>query len=149
MVIFGEGPDEIFGGYLYFHKAPNKEELLHENIKALHQYDCLRDNKSISAWSSEARVPFLDKEVINMAMDIDPEWKMIKPNQERIEDWIVRKAFDYEENPYLPKKIPRTIENTREFDDIVPDDEECTGDRLSYLGRLRYGYRISSRLSLM
>ncbi|KAF8399823.1 hypothetical protein HHK36_015695 [Tetracentron sinense] len=86
--------------------AINQDVIYHTetyDIKALHQYDCLRDNKSISAWSSEARVPFLDKEVINMAMDIDPEWKMIKPNQERIEDWIVRKAFDYEENPYLPK----------------------------------------------
>ncbi|KAL5723711.1 asparagine synthase (glutamine-hydrolyzing) [Ranunculus cassubicifolius] len=78
MVLSGEGSDEIFGGYLYFHKAPNKEELHQETcrkIKALHLYDCLRANKSTSAWGVEARVPFLDKEFIN-AMDIDPEWKM-------------------------------------------------------------------------
>ncbi|KAL4189732.1 hypothetical protein AMTRI_Chr08g166850 [Amborella trichopoda] len=108
MVLSGEGSDEIFGGYLYFHKAPNKEELHRETcrkIKALHQYDCLRANKSSSAWGLEVRVPFLDKEFINVAMDIDPEWKMIKPDQGRIEKWVLRKAFDDEENPYLPKHI--------------------------------------------
>ncbi|KAF8402627.1 hypothetical protein HHK36_010716 [Tetracentron sinense] len=108
MVISGEGSDEIFGGYLYFHKAPNKEEFHRETchkIKALHQYDCLRANKSTSAWGLEARVPFLDKEFINVAMDIDPEWKMIKPDQGHIEKWILRRAFDDEENPYLPKHI--------------------------------------------
>ncbi|CAN6216622.1 unnamed protein product [Urochloa humidicola] len=80
MVISGEGSDEIFGGYLYFHKAPNKEEFHRETcrkIKALHQYDCLRANKATSAWGLEARVPFLDKEFINQAMAIDPDWKMV------------------------------------------------------------------------
>ncbi|GER25664.1 asparagine synthetase [Striga asiatica] len=108
MVISGEGSDEIFGGYLYFHKAPNKEEFHRETcrkIKALHQYDCLRANKATSAWGLEARVPFLDKEFMNVAMSIDPEWKMIKPDQGRIEKWILRRAFDDEENPYLPKHI--------------------------------------------
>ncbi|XP_077239424.1 asparagine synthetase [glutamine-hydrolyzing] isoform X3 [Tasmannia lanceolata] len=108
MVLSGEGSDEIFGGYLYFHKAPNKEEFHHETcrkIKALHQYDCLRANKATSAWGLEARVPFLDKQFINVAMDIDPEWKMIKPDLGRIEKWVLRKAFDDEENPYLPKHI--------------------------------------------
>ncbi|PPR91412.1 hypothetical protein GOBAR_AA29272 [Gossypium barbadense] len=79
MVISGEGSDEIFGGYLYFHKAPNKDEFHRETcrkIKALHQYDCLRANKATSAWGLEARVPFLDKEFINVAMSIDPEAKM-------------------------------------------------------------------------
>ncbi|CAN6470393.1 unnamed protein product [Victoria cruziana] len=82
MVISGEGSDEIFGGYLYFHKAPNKEEFQRETchkIKALHQYDCLRANKATSAWGLEVRVPFLDKEFMNVAMDIDPEWKMVRP----------------------------------------------------------------------
>lgn len=108
MVISGEGSDEIFGGYLYFHKAPNKEEFHRETcrkIKALHMYDCLRANKSTSAWGLEARVPFLDKDFINVAMDIDPEFKMIKKDQGRIEKWVLRKAFDDEEKPYLPKHI--------------------------------------------
>ncbi|KAF5470420.1 hypothetical protein F2P56_010936 [Juglans regia] len=108
MVISGEGSDEIFGGYLYFHKAPNKEEFYRETcrkIKALHKYDCLRANKSSFAWGLEARVPFLDKEFINIAMDIDPQYKMIKGEEGRIEKWVLRKAFDDEEHPYLPKHI--------------------------------------------
>ncbi|KAL0289966.1 UNVERIFIED_CONTAM: Asparagine synthetase [glutamine-hydrolyzing] 2 [Sesamum angustifolium] len=74
-------------------------------IKALHLYDCLRANKSTSAWGVEARVPFLDKEFINVAMAIDPEWKMIRHDLGRIEKWILRNAFDDEQNPYLPKHI--------------------------------------------
>ncbi|KAK1588224.1 hypothetical protein Q3G72_021115 [Acer saccharum] len=108
MVISGEGSDEIFGGYLYFHKAPNKEEFHRETchkIKALHQYDCLRANKSTSAWGLEARVPFLDKDFIDVAMAIDPQWKMINRDEGRIEKWVLRKAFDDEEHPYLPKHI--------------------------------------------
>ncbi|XP_064938036.1 asparagine synthetase [glutamine-hydrolyzing]-like isoform X2 [Musa acuminata AAA Group] len=108
MVISGEGSDELFGGYLYFHKAPSKEEFHRETcrkIKALHQYDCLRANKATSAWGVEARVPFLDKGFIDVAMGIDPEWKMIKPDLGRIEKWVLRKAFDDEAKPYLPKHI--------------------------------------------
>ncbi|TXG74415.1 hypothetical protein EZV62_002994 [Acer yangbiense] len=108
MVISGEGSDEIFGGYLYFHKAPNKEEFHRETchkIKALHQYDCLRANKSTSAWGLEARVPFLDKDFIDVAMAIDPQFKMINRDEGRIEKWVLRKAFDDEEHPYLPKHI--------------------------------------------
>jgi asparagine synthase (glutamine-hydrolysing) len=105
---YQQGSDEISGGYLYFHKAPNKEEFHRETchkIKALHQYDCLRANKSTSAWGLEARVPFLDKEFIDVAMSIDPESKMIQRDLGRIEKWVLRKAFDDEENPYLPKHI--------------------------------------------
>ncbi|KAK8928388.1 Asparagine synthetase [glutamine-hydrolyzing] 2 [Platanthera zijinensis] len=108
MVLSGEGSDEIFGGYLYFHKAPNKEELHLETcrkIKALHLYDCLRANKATSAWGLEARVPFLDKKFISIAMNIDPEWKMIRPDLGRIEKWVLRNAFDDNERPYLPKHI--------------------------------------------
>ncbi|KAK8717320.1 hypothetical protein V6N13_044592 [Hibiscus sabdariffa] len=74
-------------------------------IKALHLYDCLRANKSTSAWGLEARVPFLDKEFINVAMSIDPEWKMIRPDLGRIEKWVLRNAFDDDQKPYLPKHI--------------------------------------------
>ncbi|CAL9247316.1 unnamed protein product [Arabidopsis halleri] len=108
MVLSGEGSDEIFGGYLYFHKAPNKHEFHQETcrkIKALHKYDCLRANKSTSAFGLEARVPFLDKDFINTAMSLDPESKMIKPEEGRIEKWVLRRAFDDEERPYLPKHI--------------------------------------------
>ncbi|ONK62687.1 uncharacterized protein A4U43_C07F6920 [Asparagus officinalis] len=108
MVISGEGSDEIFGGYLYFHKAPNKEEFHQETcrkIKALHLYDCLRANKATSTWGLELRVPFLDKEFIDVSMSIDPKWKMINPDLDQIEKWVLRKAFEDEENPYLPKHI--------------------------------------------
>ncbi|KMZ70781.1 Asparagine synthase (glutamine-hydrolyzing) [Zostera marina] len=108
MVISGEGSDEIFGGYLYFHKAPNKEEFHVETchkIKALRKFDCLRANKSTSAWGLEARVPFLDKQFMDVAMNIDPEFKMINGDKDRIEKWALRRAFDDEEHPYLPKHI--------------------------------------------
>ncbi|CAI5505009.1 unnamed protein product [Closterium sp. Naga37s-1] len=108
MVLSGEGSDEVFGGYLYFHKAPNKKEFHEETcrkLKALHQFDCLRANKATMAWGLEARVPFLDKEFLETAMSIDPEAKMIKPKEGRIEKYIIRKAFDDPENPYLPHHI--------------------------------------------
>ncbi|CAL4938918.1 unnamed protein product [Urochloa decumbens] len=108
MVLSGEGSDELLGGYLYFHFAPNKEEFHKETcrkVKALHQYDCLRANKATSAWGLEVRVPFLDKEFIDVAMGMDPEWKMYDKDLGRIEKWVMRKAFDDEENPYLPKHI--------------------------------------------
>ncbi|VAI06731.1 unnamed protein product [Triticum turgidum subsp. durum] len=108
MVLSGEGSDELLGGYLYFHFAPNKEEFHKETcrkVKALHQYDCLRANKATSAWGLEVRVPFLDKEFIDVAMSMDPEWKLYDANLGRIEKWVLRKAFDDEKEPYLPKHI--------------------------------------------
>eukprot|EP00040_Diaphanoeca_grandis_P040029 m.260992 g.260992 ORF g.260992 m.260992 type:complete len:566 (+) comp41038_c0_seq1:143-1840(+) len=106
MVLSGEGADEIFGGYLYFHKAPNKEEFHKEcvdKVADLHKFDCLRANKSTMAWGVEARVPFLDYDFLEYAMSIDPEEKLIKNG--RIEKDILRQAFDTPENPYLPKEI--------------------------------------------
>lgn len=95
MVLSGEGADELFGGYLYFHKAPSAKEFHDETVRKLsklHMYDCLRANKSLAAWGIEGRVPFLDKEFIDVAMTINPQDKMI--NGERMEKWVVRKAFE-------------------------------------------------------
>lgn len=94
MVLSGEGADEIFGGYLYFHKAPNADEFHKETVRKLsklYMYDCLRANKSLSAWGVEGRVPFLDKEFLDVVMNIDPELKMCPG--ETIEKKVVREAF--------------------------------------------------------
>ena len=102
MVLSGEGADELFGGYLYFHKAPNAQEFHEETVRKLdklHQYDCLRANKSLAAWGIEGRVPFLDKEFIDVAMRLNPKDKMI--TEERMEKWVLRKAFE----SYLPKSV--------------------------------------------
>ena len=95
MVLSGEGADEIFGGYLYFHKAPSAEEFHKETVRKLsklYQYDCLRANKSLAAWGIEGRVPFLDKEFLDVAMRINPKDKMI--NEKKMEKWVLRKCFE-------------------------------------------------------
>ncbi|MFY8273428.1 asparagine synthase B [Pseudoalteromonas sp. SSDWG2] len=102
MVLSGEGADELFGGYLYFHKAPNAQEFheeLNRKVSKLHMFDCLRANKSMAAWGVEARVPFLDKEFVDIAMRVNPESKMCKDG--RIEKHIVREAFE----GYLPEEV--------------------------------------------
>ena len=94
MVLSGEGADEVFGGYLYFHKAPDAQAFHEETVRKLsklHLYDCLRANKSLAAWGVEGRVPFLDKEFLDVAMRMNPKAKMC-PGHE-IEKRVVREAF--------------------------------------------------------
>jgi asparagine synthase (glutamine-hydrolysing) len=95
MVLSGEGADEVFGGYLYFHKAPDDREFHEETVRKLsllYKYDCLRANKSMAAWGIEVRVPFLDREFLDVAMGFAPTEKMCGPG--RMEKFPLRRAFD-------------------------------------------------------
>jgi len=113
MVLSGEGADEILGGYLYFHNAPTDLEFHNEcvkRVKGLHNFDCLRANKSTMAWGIEARVPFLDKSFMELAISLDPALKLHTKDEmspKKIEKYAIRKAFEKDENgeKYLPDEI--------------------------------------------
>jgi len=142
MVLSGEGADELFGGYLYFHKAPNAQEFHEETVRKLsklHMYDCLRANKSLAAWGIEGRVPFLDKEFMDVAMRINPQDKMI--NGERMEKWVVRKAFE----DMLPESVAwrqkeqfsdgvgySWIDTLKELVDVEVSDEQLANAKFRF-----------------
>jgi len=110
MVMSGEGADETLAGYLYFHKAPNGTELHEECVRkvdALYTFDCLRANKATMAHGLEVRVPFLDKDMLDATMLLDPEFKLRKAGEatQFTEKWLLRAAFDEPENPWLPSEV--------------------------------------------
>jgi asparagine synthase (glutamine-hydrolysing) len=128
VLISGEGSDEIFGGYLYFHKCPSEEEMqleLIDKVMSLYKYDCLRSHKSGMANTIEVRVPFLDTEFVNYVMNLRPKYKMITLNQP-IEKYILRKAFD--NNQFLPNSI--LYRQKEQFSDGISNNENNLIDEL-------------------
>jgi asparagine synthase (glutamine-hydrolysing) len=108
MVLSGEGADELMGGYLYFLQSPNDNEFQREckrRVKELSNFDCLRANKSTMAWGVEGRFPFLDKEMVNLSFNVHPSLK----RKNKIEKYVLRKAFDVKDDEGNPKYLPDSI----------------------------------------
>jgi len=130
MVLSGEGADEIFGGYLYFHKCPDAQEMHEETLRKisqLHKYDCLRANKSMMAWGVEARVPFLDHDFLKFAMGFDPAQKMCEADgKHRIEKHILRSAFDTGKKGGDPPAKKRKLNNGKKAE--VEDEKAYLPD---------------------
>lgn len=128
VLLSGEGSDELFGGYLYFHKCPSDEEMqleLTDKLLQLHKYDCLRSHKSGLANTIEVRVPFLDIDFVNYVMNIPPKYKLINSKQP-IEKYILRKAFDNTE--FLPDNI--LYRQKEQFSDGISNSENNLIDQL-------------------
>jgi len=131
MVLSGEGADEVFGGYLYFHRAPDRESLHEETVRKLdrlHQFDCLRANKAMAAWGVEARVPFLDRAFLDVAMGLDPEVKMVR-----------QVAGESEDRRVAEKQVLRDA-----FGDLLPD-AVATRQKEQFSDGVGYGWIDSLR----
>ncbi len=149
MVLSGEGADEVFGGYLYFHKAPTPEAFhieTNRKLNRLHLFDCLRANKSLSAWGVEGRVPFLDKEFLDVAMRLNPVDKM--SGNGRMEKWVIRKAFEN----YLPDSV--VWRQKEQFSDGVGYDwidtlKQITSDAVSdeQMANAHFRFPVNTPLS--
>lgn len=130
VLLSGEVADEIFGGYLYFHKAPNRDEMQYElvdKVNSLYKYDLLRAHKATLANTIELRVPFADQDFIDYVMNIDPKYKMInKNNENNIEKYILRKSFDNRE--FLPDEILWRVKE--QFSDGISSENENLIDEL-------------------
>ena len=147
VLISGEGSDELFGGYLYFHKCPSEEEMqleLVDKLTNLHKYDCLRTHKSGMGNTIEVRVPFLDTDFVNYVMELNPKYKMINKEQS-IEKFILRKAFD--NNKFLPNSV--LYRQKEQFSDGISNNENNLIDKLKLYANNKISDDIYERRDIL